>query len=138
MGEKIRLKDLEGDSEEITKVFNNAGCSLSDYLNISKRVDIKDGHYFCAILGFVLVSILTWTAPLEYLVVRKVLWIMQLAVMAVTVALTHMKFKAKTITGIALFFCAIIMLVTMDVLSPQDAGQTLYKHGEEMVDKHLK
>lgn len=137
MGEKIRLKDLEDDSDAIAKIFNSSGCSLSDYLNISKKVDIKDWHYWSAVIGFVIVSILVWTAPLEYLVWRKILLVVQIATMALCICLTHMRFKAKIITAIATFFGAIIILITLDVFTPQEAGIQIYRHGTELIDKHL-
>lgn len=137
MGEKIRLKDLEGDSDELAKVFNSAGCSLSDYLNISKKVDIKDWHYWGTVVGFVLVSILVWTAPMEYMVWRKLLVIMQLAVMAICICLTHMRYKAKMITAIVTFFGTMILLITLDIITPQQAGAEIYRKGSEIIDKHV-
>lgn len=138
MGEKIRLKELEGDSDEIAKILNNSGCSLSDYLNISRQVDIKNLHYWGCLIGFVIVSILVWTAPLEYLIWRKVLYILQLAIMALCVCLTHMRFKAKMITMIAFVFGTLIMLVTLDVFSPQDAGKEIYRHGTSIIENQFK
>lgn len=137
MGEKIRLKDLEGDSDEIAKIFNSSGCSLSDYLNISRTVDIKDWHYWGAIVGFFIASLLVWTVPMEFQIWRKLLVIVQLIVMAVCVGLTHMRYKAKLITAISIFFGALIVLITLNVLTPQQAGDEIYRKGSIMFDKHI-
>lgn len=61
MGEKIKIKDIEGDSEEVIRLFSSSDCSLSEYLNANKPIKIP-----LIAIGILVVVFLLSTASSGY------------------------------------------------------------------------
>lgn len=122
MGKKIKIKDIEGEAEELTKFFADSNCSLEDYLNPNKSPKIKVSALIVIVVVYAILACVLFCLPKEYIIVTKILTIICFMLAGVSVILTHLYWRNTTATIIAGAVFFLLYLVAIEVISPAEAG----------------
>lgn len=122
MGKKIKIKDIEGEAEELTKFFADSNCSLEDYLNPNKSPKIKISALIVTVVVYAILACVLFCLPKEYIIVTKILTIICFMLAGVSVIFTHLYWRNTTATIIAGAVFFLLYLVAIEVISPAEAG----------------
>ena len=122
MGKKIKIKDIEGEAEELTKFFADSNCSLKDYLNPNKSPKIKVSALIVIVVVYAILACVLFCLPKEYIIVTKILTIICFMLAGVSVIFTHLYWRNTTATIIAGAVFFLLYLVAIEVISPAEAG----------------
>ena len=122
MGKKIKIKDIEGEAEELTKFFADSNCSLEDYLNPNKSPKIKVSALIVTVVVYAILACVLFCLPKEYIIVTKILTIICFMLAGVSVIFTHLYWRNTTATIIAGAVFFLLYLVANEVISPAEAG----------------
>ena len=93
MGEKIKIKDIEGDSEEVIRLFSSSDCSLSEYLNANKPIKIPLIAIGILVVVFFIINCVLWILPMEYEATRKILILASFLLGGIGTIMVHMNWK---------------------------------------------
>lgn len=122
MGKKIKIKDIEGEAEELTKFFADSNCSLEDYLNPNKSPKIKVSALIVTVVVYAILACLLFCLPKEHIIMTKILTIICFMLAGVSVIFTHLYWRNTTATIIAGAVFFLLYLVAIEVISPAEAG----------------
>lgn len=128
--DKIKIRDIEGSSEEVINFFKKTDLDIGDYMNSAKNIKIP----FCAIviasiLFVVLLCIITVLD--DDVKIKKILVIISVAVAFVNTALVYMSWKNKTLTGIIALGEISIFAMSLNVYTPKE----IVKKAETQIEK---
>lgn len=132
MGKKIKIKDIEGEAEELTKFFADSNCSLEDYLNPNKSPKIKVSALIVIVVVYTIFACVLFCLPKEHIIMTKILTIMCFMLAGVSVIFTHLYWRNTTTTIIAGAVFFLIYLVAIEVISPAEAGLNVKDKIENM------
>lgn len=132
MAKKIKIKDVEGDSEELAKFFAAADCRLQDYLDVKENPKVKGWMVIVAGVLFLILSILIWVLPPEYTIIIKVLTLTDLFTLIVETVLIQLYWDKGLVTVIFAIGAILVMLVAENVLTPQEA----LEQAEQKLENH--
>jgi hypothetical protein len=121
MGEKIKIRDIEGDSEEVIRLFNSADCSLSEYLSAHKPTKIPFKAICGVVFVFFLLNCALWILSNDYPSVRKVLILASFILGGGGTIMSHMNWKNPVVTTITAITALLVICVSMDVYTPEQA-----------------
>lgn len=122
MGKKIKIKDIEGEAEELTKFFADSNCSLEDYLNPNKSPKIKVSVLIVTVVVYAILACVLFCLPKEHIIMTKILTIICFMLAGVSVIFTHLYWRNTTATIIAGAVFFLLYLVAIEVISPAEAG----------------
>lgn len=125
MGTKLKIKDIEGDSDAITELFKASDCQLSDYLELDNRHNISFGSLLVCITLFTISSITLWLIPDNGLKIWKVLFIFNLVSLGASIIAIQKFFKEKFITVIAITVGIVIVSLSINLITPKEAVQKI-------------
>lgn len=132
MGKKIKIKDIEGEAEELTKFFADSNCSLEDYLNPNKSPKIKVSALIVIVVVYTIFACVLFCLPKEHIIMTKILTIICFMLAGVSVIFTHLYWRNTTTTIIAGAVFFLIYLVAIEVISPAEAGLNVKDKIENM------
>lgn len=132
MGKKIKIKDIEGEAEELTKFFADSNCSLEDYLNPNKSPKIKVSVLIVIVVVYVIFACVLFCLPKEHIIMTKILTIICFMLAGVSVIFTHLYWRNTTATILAGAVSFLIYLVAIEVISPAEAGLNVKDKIENM------
>lgn len=132
MGKKIKIKDIEGEAEELTKFFADSNCSLEDYLNPNKSPKIKVSALIVIVVVYAIFACVLFCLPKEHIIMTKILTIICFMLAGVSLILTHLYWRNTTTTIIAGSVFFLIYLVAIEVISPAEAGLNVKDKIENM------
>jgi hypothetical protein len=113
MGEKIKIKEIEGDSEALASLFSTSDCSLSEYLNVKKKPKLNCRTFIGTVVLFLIVLIALWVIPLNCIVWKKILTIVSFTLAICNIMFIQLYWKNTIVTviggigAICLFLIAI-------------------------------
>lgn len=119
---RLKIKDIEGETEELTKFFADSNCSLEEYLNPNKTPKINVAVLIVTVVVYAILACVLFCLPKEHVIMTKVLTIICFMLAGVSVIFTHLYWRNTTATIIAgaVFFG--LYLVAIEVISPAEAG----------------
>ncbi len=122
---KIKVKDLEGDAEEITNLLIRFGCDLNTYIN-TQPVTKKIPNYWLYILipVFVVLNCLLYINILNS-IVSKITIILLFTILAFIVYIIHFNHNKNTVTGISFFGGLILILISLNIYTPKEITKKL-------------
>lgn len=122
---KIKVKDLEGDAEEITNLLLRFGCDLNTYIN-TQPITKKISNYWLYILIFVFV-VLNCVLYINILnsIASKITIILLFTILAFIVYIIHFNHNKSTITGISFFGGLILILISLNIYTPKEITKKL-------------
>ena len=122
---KIKVKDLEGDAEEITNLLIRFGCDLNTYIN-TQPVTKKIPNYWLYILipVFVVLNCLLYINILNS-IVSKITIILLFTILAFIVYIIHFNHNKSTVTGISFFGGLILILISLNIYTPKEITKKL-------------
>ena len=133
MGEKIKIRDIEGDSDALASFFKSSDCSLAEYLNIKKKPKIKLYGLGISILVFVVISCVLWSLPAEVMIWRKTLTIINFVSYAGAVICLHLYVRNVWLTMIGVVIGLCVLGMSTNVMTTQDAVKKV-EHTIERLD----
>lgn len=125
MGEKIKIKEIEGDSDALATFFESSDCSLGEYLNANKRPRIKLSILIMTTLAFVIISCLLWSLPVHHIICRKIFTIINFALFGATTIFLHLYWRNYFVTCIGAIIGICLFGISIDAITPQEAAQTV-------------
>ena len=132
MGEKIKIKDVEGDSDALASLFAASDCSLGEYLNASKKRKIKPYILIGTFVIFLICLCILWSISSDNIVCKKIFTIIDLALGGCTTIFIHLYWRNITTTIIGGVVSTCLFLVAVDAITPKDAGQTIKNSIEQI------
>ena len=122
---KIKVKDLEGDAEEITNLLIRFGCDLNTYIN-TQPVTKKIPNYWLYILipVFVVLNCLLYINILNS-IVSKITIILLFTILAFIIYIIHFNHNKNTVTGISFFGGLILILISLNIYTPKEITKKL-------------
>jgi len=131
---KIKIRDIEGDVDEIKNLFKDLGCDLNSYINTTP-IKTKISTYWLLILGatfFILTCIIwcdlfnpTWT---------KVSILALFLLLGLISFIVHHNQDKWAITAIPLVTGLCLILVCLNVYTPQELAKRLENKAIEKID----
>ena len=119
---KIKIKDIEGEAEELTKFFADYNCSLEDYLNPNKSPKIKVAALIVTVSIYIIVACVLFCLPKEDMIVTKILTVICFVLAGISVIFSHLYWRNTIATIIAGAVSIGLYLVAIEVISPAEAG----------------
>lgn len=134
MGEKIRIKDIEGDSDALKTLFESLDCSLADYLSAPRKS--KNDNLILssfAILYIILLCIL-WNIPAtdDAIVLRNCLIIISFAFAGCVTIYSYLYWKNIVATIICALFVIFLYKMAIGSTTPAEAANDMKGAIEEM------
>lgn len=118
MGEKFKVKDIEGSKEDVVSFFNQAGVDPSSYLNSSNKIVIP----FWSII--VIVSLILIVSCAMLLIknedVKGVFTLLFIALSITELCLVYMSWKNKVLTGIIAFGELLLFVLSLNIFTPKE------------------
>ena len=129
MGKKIKIKDIEGEAEELTKFFADSNCSLEDYLNPNKSPKIKVSALIVTVVVYAILACVLFCLPKEHIIMTKILTIICFMLAGVSVIFTHLYWRntTATIIAVAVFFLLYLVYYWMVSNSINCIRQNMHK-----------
>ena len=131
---KIKIRDIEGDADEIKNLFKDLGCDLNSYINTT-AIKTKVPTYWLFILGaafFVLTCIIwcdlfnsSWT---------KVSILGLFLLLGLISFIVHHNHDKWSITSIPIVTGLCLILVCLNVYTPQELAKRLENKTIDKID----
>lgn len=125
MGERIKIKDIEGDADVLASLFASSDCSLGKYLNADKNHKIGLGVFIGFIVFSLLLLVLLWIIPATMVIMNKILIILSLASICGVVIAIHLYWEETFVTFIGLAFFVCLFLISIGAITPEEAGERI-------------
>lgn len=135
MGEKIKIKEIEGDSDALASFFASSDCSLGEYLNANKKPNIDWRILAGTVFVFLIVLSVLWTIPSENIVCKKTLTIFSLALVGCTTVFIHLFWRNIIVTFIGGLISICLFMVAIDAITPEEAGHKINDSVEQIRTK---
>ena len=120
MAKKIKIKDLEGDADEIKNLLKDFGCDLNTYINtqpITKK--IPDFWLYILIPLFLIVSCLIWVDVLNS-TWTKVITLFLFLNLGFIVLIVHYNYNKTAISIITFLIGLCLSLICLNVYTPKE------------------
>jgi hypothetical protein len=118
----MKVKEIEGTPEEIGKICHEQNFSLNDYLHDKPKVS---NWTFIAIGVFFLVfCCILWTVTLIE-TVQRIFFLSNLMLLGILTVILHLKYEKWIVTIIAGFFGLMMLSVSLNILTPKEAINTI-------------
>ena len=125
MGKKIKIKDLECDSEALDNLLKMSNVSIADYLNIYKNPQIDIIILLIIIAISVIIVSALWIIPYEHVNIRKVLILLSILFLGCCVVCVHLIWRSRMVTAISFLIVFCLFLVSIDAITPADAANRI-------------
>lgn len=119
---KIKIKDIEGETDELVKIFSNSDCSLADYLNANKKPQINGVLFLVFVIIYIILACVLFCLPPKHELIINVLKILSFPFAGITILFTHLYWRNITATVIAGLVSMCFYLVSIGTMSPEEAG----------------
>lgn len=122
---KIKIKDIEGDQEDIQALFREGDCNLSSYIGAEAfRKKVPDKWTFLITTILFVLSCSVWTDAFNP-VWTKVAQMAILFLGVFMVWIVHSNYRSPTLTMIVIFALSINFLLILNVYSPQEIAKRI-------------
>jgi chromate transport protein ChrA len=118
----MKIKDIEGTPEEIGKICIEQNFSLNEYLH--DKTKISNLFFLIVSITFLILCSVLWTIKLSE-TLQRILFLCSLLMIAILSVALHLKFKKLTVTITAGFFGILMLSVSLNILTPKEAINTL-------------
>lgn len=125
MGKKIRIGDIEGDSDALTSFFATSDCSLGEYLNANKRPKMDCRLLIGEVILFLIFLSILWSTPSSSIVCKKICILVSLALVGCTPMFIHLYWRNRTVTIIGAVTSFVLFMVALDAMTPEEAGRKI-------------
>lgn len=117
---KLKIKDLEGTLKDINELFQEHNCDLSSYIGAEKSVPKGIPLLLIvSILFHFVVACILWAAEISE-TLYKILFL-GLIFSAITIIFcVYLKFKNPTLTLLCIVGAMIIIVIALNISTPQD------------------
>lgn len=132
---KLKIKDLEGTPKDIDELFQKHNCDLSSYIGAEKLVpkSNKIWLWLGGVFHFVLACLL-WL-DIFPMPVNKILLLGLIVSAIILVFCVYLQFRNLQLAILCFFGTLLIILVTLNVYTPQEA---MKKIEETVLNKYNK
>lgn len=135
MGEKIKIKEIEGDSDALASFFAASDCSLGEYLNANKRPKIDYRLLIGEVILFLVFLSILWSIPSSNIVCKKICTIVSLALVGCTAIFIHLYWRNTLVTIIGGLISVCLFMVAIDAMTPEEAGRKINDSIEQIKPK---
>jgi hypothetical protein len=135
MGEKIKIKEIEGDSDALASFFAASDCSLGEYLNANKKPKIDRRTFIWTIVLFLIILIVLWSIPSSYIVCKKALTLISLALAGCSIIFIHLYWRTTIVTIIGSLIAISLFMVAIDAMTPEEVGHKINDGIEQISTK---
>lgn len=119
MGDKIKIKDIEGNAHEITDLCKNLGFDLNSYLNNKPlKNKVKTWVIITMILSFLVCISIIWIFP-SLIVLKKILTILSVFLGGAIICSIHHNNENWGVTLISIVILIALMLITFEIKTPE-------------------
>ena len=125
MGEKLKIKDIEGDSEALTTFFASTDCSLAEYLNARKKPQIKVTVLACTVILYLIFTSLNWCIPDDYIVFKRILTVTGFALFGACSIFIHLYWNENIVTAIGIGVGIVLFALSLGVMSPDEGNRSV-------------
>lgn len=128
MGERIKIKDIEGDSEDIRDLFLSNNCNLAEYLEIPNHISFNLRWLIGCVCLYIVVLCILWNIPSDYIICYKILMLLSIALAVLSVVLVHAKYKNYALSFIAIIGVLILYLIAANIYTPEEVAKKIERH----------
>ncbi len=118
----MKVKEIEGTPEEIGKICEEQNFSLHDYLHDKPK--ISNWVFFTIGFLFLVSCCILWTVTLTE-TVQRIIFLSNLSLLGTLTVILHLKYGKWIVTVIAGFFGLIMLSVSLNILTPEEAINTI-------------
>jgi hypothetical protein len=117
----MKLKEIEGTPEEIGKICTEQNFSLNDYLHDKPKIPIWVILTFPVL--FLVGCCILWVSDLSE-TFQRILFLLNIMFLGVSSISIHLKYKQWTVSFITAFIGLIMLSVSLNLLTPEEAIKT--------------
>lgn len=121
---KIKVKDIEGDSEQIKNLFKDSGFDLNSYLNVRPLLKIHIAYVIISSVLFFSLTCLIWINVFNA-DWTKIATLGSILLLGVTLILVHYKYAMPSITWISFGIGLCLILLALNVYTPKELMKRL-------------
>lgn len=131
---KIKIRDIEGDADEIKNLFKDLGCDLNSYISTTP-IKNKIPHYWLFILGavFFILSCLIW-CDIFNSSITKIATLGLFLLLGLISVIVHYNHDKWTITAIPVVTGICLILICLNVYTPTEIAKKLEKEATEKLN----
>ena len=118
MGEKFKVKDIEGSQEDVIAFFNQSGLDVSSYLNSSGKILIPFWSIVSIAISILIIASLILL--IDNVAVKGVLTLLFVALSITELCLVYMSWKNKVLTGIIAFGELLLFIISLNIFTPKE------------------
>ena len=117
---KLRVRDIEGDADEIKNLFKDLGCDLNTYINTKPTVSkIPSFWLYVSVPLFFVLSCLLWIGIFDA-TWSKVITLFLFLILGITSIIVHFNHNNWSITSISFFTGLYLILICLNVYTPSE------------------
>lgn len=134
MGEKIRIKDIEGDSDALKTLFESLDCSLADYLNVPRRSKKDNWILPISAIFYIVFLCVLWNIPAtnDAIIFRNCLAIISFTFAGCVIIYSYLCWKNIVATIICALFVIFLYKMAIGSTTPEEAANDMKGAIEEM------
>ena len=124
---KLRVRDIEGDADEIKNLFKDLGCDLNTYINTKPTVSkIPTFWLYVSVPLFFVLSCLLWIGIFDA-TWTKVITLFLFLILGITSIIVHFNHNNCSITSISFFTGLCLILICLNVYTPSEISKKIEK-----------
>lgn len=133
MGEKFKVRDIEGSKEDVVSFIGQTGLDLSTYLNSENKIKVP---FWSIVVACVLVIIFACCMQLvENPSLKSIFTLLFVALSFVNISLVYMSWKNKVLAGIVAFGELILFVLALNIYTPKDVVDKIENHVTQQESK---
>lgn len=133
MGDKFKVRDIEGSKEDVISFIGQTGLDLSNYLNSEDKIKVP---FWSIVLASALVLIFACCMLLvENPSLKGVFTLLFVALSFVNICLIYMSWKNRLLAGIVAFGELILFVLALNIYTPKDVVDKIENHVTQQESK---
>lgn len=133
MGDKFKVRDIEGSKDDVISCIGQTGLDLSNYLNSEDKIKVP---FWSIVVASTLVLIFACCMFLvENLNLKGVFTLFFVALSFVNICLIYMSWKNKLLAGIVAFGELILFVLALNIYTPKDVVDKIENHVTQQESK---
>lgn len=122
---KLKIRDIEGDADEIKNLFKDLGCDLNSYINTRPTKSIIPNYWLYILVPvFFALTCLVW-CDIFNPTWTKVSVLGVFLMLGLITIIVHHNHEKWSITGIQFFAGLSLILLSLNVYTPQELAKRI-------------
>lgn len=133
MGDKFKVRDIEGSKDDVISFIGQTGLDLSNYLNSEDKIKVP---FWSIVVASVSVLIFACCMLLvENPSLKGVFTLLFVALSFVNICLIYMSWKNRLLAGIVAFGELILFVLALNIYTPKDVVDKIENHVTQQKSK---